>query len=88
MNRTALTLAAAGLLSLALSGCVVAPVGPGYYHRSYVEPAYDSTYVEVIPPRPVYGYVWFGGRWDHDDRGHRSWSPGRWDAPGGHHDRR
>jgi hypothetical protein len=72
--RSAATAAAAAGLIGTLAGCVVAPVGPGYYDAApgavYVAPAY---------PSPGYGWVWvqhprYGWGWRHPHRGwHRGW---------------
>ncbi|WP_326539811.1 hypothetical protein [Pseudorhodoferax sp.] len=59
------------LAAAALSGCVVAPVGPGYYgyrRPVVVAPAVVAPPVVVVRPgydgRPDYGY---GRRWRRDD---------------------
>lgn len=60
------------LAAAALSGCVVAPVGPGYYgHRRpvVVAPAVVAPPPPVVIVRPGYdgrGYG-YGRRWQRDD---------------------
>jgi hypothetical protein len=67
------TLGAIALVSVSMSGCVVAPVGPTYAPppgEVYVAPTYES---------PGVGYVWefhprFGWGWHHPQYGwHRGW---------------
>jgi hypothetical protein len=72
--------------TVALSGCVGAPVGP---YAGYNEPVYESPQGYAAPPGVVYvapayampgpGYAWqfhgrFGWGWHHASRGwHRGW---------------
>jgi hypothetical protein len=71
--RPSLSVAAAVLSAAALSGCVVAPVGPpplAYGGAVHVQPAY---------PMPAPGYAWgrhphYGYGWRHPHYGwHRGW---------------
>lgn len=63
------------VLSVAgLTGCVVAPVGPGYYHRSRP--------VVVAPPPPPAVIVRPGYDDRHWDRGHRHDRYERYDRDG------
>lgn len=71
--RTMLTISAVGL---ALSGCVVAPYGPGYGSGMRGD--------VVIGVAPIPGFIWFDGFWSNDTHGHRHWTPGHWGAPNEH----
>jgi hypothetical protein len=76
---------AAACATLALSGCVVAPVGyePGYGGQAYGGPAYSTppgvVYVAPTYAVPAPGYAWryharYGWGWHHPGRGwHRGW---------------
>lgn len=71
--------------TVALSGCVVAPVGmePGYSGQGYRRPGYAATpgavYVAPAYAVPGPGYAWqlhdrHGWGWHHQNRGwHRGW---------------
>ncbi len=85
--RTVFGSALIGLGAAALTGCVVAPVGP---YRGY-GPAYGGYEggVAVAPPPlqveaygalPFPGAIWIGGNWGWSG-GRHVWSPGRWSAP-------
>ncbi|MBV9620265.1 MAG: YXWGXW repeat-containing protein [Gammaproteobacteria bacterium] len=71
--RSALT-GSALLLSLALGGCVVTPVGGGYVYDAPPPPRY-----EVVGVAPAPGYFWIGGGW-YWEGGRYAWHPGRWEA--------
>ena len=86
-SHSAAWLVAAATGAAALSGCVVAPVGPAYGGGGY----YDSnmvvanvpppaTYVETVPVAPFVGAVWIGGFWDWSG-GRHVWHPGRYERP-------
>lgn len=69
------------VVSLALSGCVVAPAP---MHRPYYA---EPVLIAPPPPRteyfgtpPVAGHVWIGGFWNWAGNRHE-WVPGHWDAP-------
>lgn len=73
-------LAALALTSLALAGCVVAPVGPPHGPPPpgvYVPPG--VVYVAPTYPMPAVGYGWahhprYGWGWRHPGHGwHRGW---------------
>lgn len=86
-------LAGAALSALALTGCVVAPVGQPYYSDPYSNvpdtqvyaPVYapiapPAPYVETVPVAPYPGAIWIGGYWNWT--GHRhAWVPGRYERP-------
>ncbi|MDR2332301.1 MAG: hypothetical protein LBE61_02335 [Burkholderiaceae bacterium] len=86
-------LAGAALSALALTGCVVAPVGQPYYSDPYSNvpdtqayaPVYAPIappvpYVETVPVAPYPGAIWIGGYWNWT--GHRhAWVPGRYERP-------
>ena len=91
---------AAGLAGLALSGCVVAPVGEPYYDSgstyydggTYSDGYYGGTYypampAEVVPVMPFAGAIWINGYWD-TGHGPRRWVPGRYERPGWRPDNR
>lgn len=86
-SHSAAWLVAAAMGAAALSGCVVAPVGPAYGGGGY----YDSNmvvanvpppapYVETVPVAPFVGAVWIGGFWDWSG-GRHVWHPGRYERP-------
>lgn len=86
-SHSAAWLVAAAMGAAALSGCVVAPVGPAYGGGGY----YDSNmvvanvpppapYVEAVPVAPFVGAVWIGGFWDWSG-GRHVWHPGRYERP-------
>jgi hypothetical protein len=67
------TLSAIAMVAASMSGCVVAPVGPGYVAPpgvAYVSPTYES---------PGVGWAWeyhprYGWGWHHPQYGwHRGW---------------
>lgn len=69
---------------LALSGCVVAPLGPAYVaddgvvvSAPYAPPPLQT---EVIPVAPSPVSVWIGGYWGWGGGGYH-WTPGRWERP-------
>jgi hypothetical protein len=69
---------------LALSGCVVAPLGPAYVaddgvvvNAPYAPPPLQT---EVIPVAPSPVSVWIGGYWGWGG-GNYHWVPGRWERP-------
>ncbi len=76
---------AAACATLALTGCVVAPVGyePAYGGQGYGGPAYAAqpatVYVAPTYAMPGPGYAWrhhsrHGWGWSHQSRGwHRGW---------------
>lgn len=73
----------AAVLTLALSGCVVAPGPPEPYYPypgAVILEAPPPPQVEVIGPPPSVGFIWIDGYWgwNHD---HHEWVPGRWEAP-------
>lgn len=63
--------------TLALSACVVAPVG---YQGEVIGVAPPPMQAEVVGPPPVVGYVWIGGYWNWVG-GRHVWAPGYWSAP-------
>ncbi|MCZ2439049.1 MAG: hypothetical protein LC119_02595 [Burkholderiales bacterium] len=74
---------AAAALGLALTGCVIAPVGPGpggYDDGPVVEVAPPPPRYEVRPLPPGPGYVWIGGYWTWQ-LGRHVWIGGRWAMP-------
>lgn len=71
---------AAALSSLALSGCVVAPAQSPYVRVEPVLVAPPPPRVEVVSVAPYPGYIWIGGYWTWQGRGHQ-WMPGHWEAP-------
>ena len=86
-SRSLPWLAAAVMGASALTGCVVAPVGPaygngGYYDNEYVAAnvAPPAPYVETIPVAPFIGALWIGGFWDWSG-GRHVWRPGHYERP-------
>jgi hypothetical protein len=79
MRLTSLNLALAGALAaLALSGCVVTPVGEEV-GVAYVAPPPARVDVAVgVAPGP--GYVWAGGAYFYEG-GRYAWRAGHWEAP-------
>jgi hypothetical protein len=77
--RPALAGTAIALGSLALTGCVVAPLGP-YYGEPVVGVAPPPPQAEYYGAPPVVGYIWLGGYWRWGGNRH-VWTPGRWEAP-------
>lgn len=80
MNRLRVV-AAAAVVSVALSACVVAPApvaGPYYGEPVVVAP--PPPRVEYVGPPPVAGYIWINGYWNWSG-GRHVWVPGRWEAP-------
>ncbi|HWI84257.1 YXWGXW repeat-containing protein [Ramlibacter sp.] len=81
--------AAAFIASLALAGCVVAPVPPAGV--VYTDPgaaivaplAPPPLIVEPMLVAPGPGYIWIGGYWSWSG-GHHVWTHGRWAAPPRH----
>ncbi len=72
------------MLSLALTGCVVAPAAQPYYGEP-VMVAPPPPRVEIVGVAPYPGYIWIGGYWGWQG-GRHAWVPGRWEAPRhGHH---
>ena len=75
--------AAAAVLAVTLSGCVVtarpagAVVVPGEVVAYSAPPALQ---VETIGVAPAPGYFWVGGAWFWEG-GRYAWHPGRWMAP-------
>ncbi len=65
------------VLAAALSGCVVAPIGP---YQGYVQVEPPAPRYEVIGGAPVAGQVWIGGYWGWNG-GRHVWQPGSWVAP-------
>jgi len=79
LSKTAVALS---LTAAALTGCIVAPVGPGAYYG-------DPTVVAVAPPPPRYevvgvapvvGAIWIAGFWNWAG-GRHVWVGGHWDSP-------
>jgi len=75
-----LTALTTGLLTAALSGCVVAPEPAAYEASDQISdpppplPVYDQ------PPCPVDGYIWTPGVWQWGPAGY-FWVPGTWVQP-------
>ena len=65
--------------AVALTGCVVAPVGP-YYNEPVVAVAPPPPQPEYIGVAPYPGYVWLGGYWGWQTNRH-VWIGGHWEAP-------
>jgi len=101
MSTPKATATAAAMLvaSIALSGCVVTPVGPRLYVGATVAVAPPPLRTEIIGVAPGRGYIWtggywgwaggryqwVGGRWVHERRGYR-WARSHWvRGPGGWH---
>lgn len=71
--------AGAGLLTLLVSGCVVAPL-PAYDAGPVVQEAPPPPRYEVVPAAPALGWIWIAGWWGwHLGRYH--WNPGHWHEP-------
>lgn len=70
-------LIAAAFAAAALSGCVVAPIGP---YGGVVEVDPPPPRYEVIGSPPVTGYVWIGGYWNWVG-GRHVWHSGHWAQP-------
>lgn len=85
-RRSVFWLTAVVLGATALSGCVVAPMGPaytsGYYDEGTVvaDIAPPAPYVETIPVAPFAGAIWIGGFWDWSG-GRHVWRPGHYERP-------
>ena len=80
MKPNPIRIALAGaLLSVALSGCVVAPapVPGGVVVAGYAPP---PVRYEVVGVAPAPGYLWVGGNWLWEG-GRYAWHPGYWQAP-------
>ena len=77
-QRTALL--AAAMLSLVLTGCVVAPAQSPYVRYEPIMVAPPPPRYEVVRVAPQPGYIWIGGYWGWSGRAH-NWVPGRWEAP-------
>lgn len=86
-----LWLAGAAFSAVALTGCIVAPVGQPYYGDPYSNlpdtqayaPIYapiapPAPYIETVPVAPYMGAVWIGGFWNWSG-GRHVWVPGRYD---------
>jgi hypothetical protein len=74
---------AAFALTLALDGCVIAPLGPrhgGYDDGPVVYTEPPPPRYEVAPAAPGTGYVWIGGHWAWQ-LGRHVWIGGRWALP-------
>ena len=69
---------AGALLGVALSACVVAPVGVRGEVVAYEAP--PAVQYEVVGVAPAPGYFWIGGAWFWEG-GRYAWHPGRWEAP-------
>ena len=75
-----------GVGVLALTGCVVAPVGAyhgqpyGYGYGEAVGVAPPPIQGEVIGVAPFPGYLWIGGYWGWSG-GRHVWNRGRWSSP-------
>ena len=72
---------------VALSGCVVSPVGAyrggyggGYGYGEAVAVAPPPVQIEAYGVAPFPGAIWIGGNWGWSG-GRHVWSPGRWSAP-------
>lgn len=80
-SRSLRALIATGVLAAgaALSGCVVAPVGP-YYGEPVVAVAPPPPQYEVVPVAPYPGWLWIGGYWNWQLNRH-VWIGGHWEAP-------
>jgi WXXGXW repeat (2 copies) len=80
MKPNAVRIAVASvLLSVALSGCVVAPAPApgGVVVAAYAPPPVPF---EVVGVAPAPGYFWIGGSW-HWEGGRYAWHRGYWQAP-------
>jgi hypothetical protein len=79
MTRSYFRIAAAGvLLSVALSGCIVAPAPGPVGVVAYSAP--PAPQVEVVGVAPTPGYFWVGGNYFWEG-GRYAWHPGYWQAP-------
>lgn len=80
MNRLSRVSIAAFALAAgaALTGCVVAPVGP-YYGEPVVTAPPQPQY-EVVPVAPYPGWLWIGGYWTWRVDRH-VWVGGQWVPP-------
>jgi len=79
--RIAMPLAAAALLAVSLSACVVVPARPAYYGVGpVVEVAPPVPQVEVVGVPPISGQIWIGGFWGWEG-GRHVWHAGHWDNP-------
>jgi len=79
MNFSSVKIALAGtLLGVALSGCVVTPVGVRGEVVAYEAP--PAVQYEEVGVAPAPGYFWIGGAWFWEG-GRYAWHPGRWEAP-------
>jgi hypothetical protein len=68
---------AGALLSVVLSGCVVAPAPGGVVVAAYAPPPVPY---EVVGVAPAPGYFWVGGAWFWEG-GRYAWHRGYWQAP-------
>ncbi|HNT39017.1 MAG TPA: hypothetical protein PKO45_07835 [Rubrivivax sp.] len=71
------------ILALTLSGCVIAPLGPGGYGHDdgpVVEAAPPPPRWDPPPPSPGPAYAWIGGYWSWQ-LGRHVWIGGRWALP-------
>lgn len=76
--RTALAaILLASAVTVALTGCVITPVGPGLYIGGPVAIAPPPVREEVIGVAPYPGYVWAGGYWGWQG-GRHVWVGGHW----------
>jgi len=69
--------AAAVVVSLALGGCVVTPVGPDAYVGTAVTLEPPPLRTEVIGVAPGPGYIWTGGYWGWAGARYQ-WTTGHW----------
>lgn len=67
----------AALATAALSGCIVAPIGP---YRGAIQVAPPPVRYEAIGAPPAAGYLWIDGYWNWAG-GRHVWQPGNWSAP-------
>jgi WXXGXW repeat (2 copies) len=79
MKLSSVRIALAGaLLGVALSGCVVTPVGVRGEVVAYEAP--PAVQYEAVGVAPAPGYFWIGGAWFWEG-GRYAWHPGHWEAP-------